>query len=92
MRVGTSLFAGFLILSSYCMQSCTRSTDDVWDDTKSASRHVGRGFSALGGKHGESRAVHCKEDFMPIDDVCQPYDSYISSDFTPLQTHKIPMN
>ena len=36
---------------------CQRSTDDVWNDTKTAGRHMGRGVSALGGKQGTSRQI-----------------------------------
>ncbi len=36
---------------------CQRSSDDVWNDTKTAGRHVGRGVSSLGGKQGSSRQV-----------------------------------
>lgn len=37
---------------------CQRSTDDVWNDTKTAGRHVGRGVDTLGGKQGSSRQVN----------------------------------
>lgn len=36
---------------------CQRSTDDVWNDTKTAGRHMGRGVGALGGKQGTSRQI-----------------------------------
>jgi peptidoglycan-associated lipoprotein len=36
---------------------CQRSTDDVWNDTKTAGRHVGRGLDTMGGKQGSSRQV-----------------------------------
>lgn len=45
--------------------SCTRNYDEVWDDTKSASRHIQRGFYAMGGKHEPGRQVRSREDFMP---------------------------
>ena len=60
---------------------CTRSTDDVWNDTKTASRHMGRGVTSLGGKRGTSRQIAQQggfderqrlsrrpKDFIPLDD------------------------
>ena len=63
--------------------SCQRSTDEVWNDTKTASRHMGRGVGTLGGKQGVSRQVHdrnafaahrktgfqsTQHDFIPLED------------------------
>jgi peptidoglycan-associated lipoprotein len=62
---------------------CRRSPDDVWNDTKTAGRHVGRGVDSIGGKQGSSRQItngvefgdggpiaFTKEhkDFTPLDD------------------------
>lgn len=53
------------------LQSCHRSSNDVWEDTKTAGRHMKRGVGALGGKHGHSRQVRCADDFACIqDDEC----------------------
>lgn len=69
------IFALALMLTGCCRNSC-----EVWDDTKTASRHVKRGMSALGGKHGDSRAVVCREDFY-----CGEEDYYAyGHDFVPL--------
>jgi len=57
-----------LLLMAFSITSCQRNSNDVWEDTKSASRHVNRGFKSLGGKHGDSRAVKSREDFMYMDD------------------------
>lgn len=43
--------------------SCQRSTDDVWNDTQSAGRHVARGVKTAFGYHGESREVNSPDDF-----------------------------
>lgn len=77
MKVGNilSIFAFALMLTS-----CCRSTDEVWDDTKTASRHMRRGVSALGGKHGDSQVVVCREDFYVQDNG---YFAY-GQDFVPL--------
>lgn len=57
------VLAGMSIISGCCRTPC-----DVWDDTKSCSRHVSRGVRALGGKHGDSRLVCCKDDFVGWDE------------------------
>jgi peptidoglycan-associated lipoprotein len=46
-----------------CTTSCQRSSDDVWNDTQSAGRHVARGVKTAFGYHGESRAVNSPDDF-----------------------------
>jgi peptidoglycan-associated lipoprotein len=56
-------------IGALCMlQSCTRNSDDVWEDTKSAGRHFNRGVRAMGGKYGDSRQIHSREDFEGIDE------------------------
>lgn len=47
--------------------ACRRNSDEVWEDTKTAGRHVNRGFRSVGGKHGDSRAVQSPSDFYPTD-------------------------
>ena len=44
--------------------SCQRSSDEVWNDTKSAGRHVSRGVQTLGGKNGVSRQINSPDDFL----------------------------
>lgn len=79
-----------LLLPLTTTTSCRRNTDQVWDDSRSASRHMSRGFRSLGGKHGDSRAVQCREQFMPYNDdgFCQDGNSYavnnVGQDFIPL--------
>lgn len=58
-----------IIASMNTFQSCTnRNSGDVWDDTKSAGRHMKRGVRALGGKNSDSRQVRSRSDFECIDD------------------------
>jgi len=59
---GVSLLSIFMLC--LLLTGCCRSSDDVWDDTKTAGRHMCKGFKSLGGKHGESRQVGCREDFL----------------------------
>ena len=56
---------------------CCRSTPEVWEDTKSCSRHLKRGLCTLGGKQNDSRAVRCPEEFYCMQ------NSY-EDDFIPL--------
>jgi peptidoglycan-associated lipoprotein len=58
-----SILCAILITCFSLSTSCRRSSDDVWNDTKSAGRHVKRGVKTLGGKHGESRQVNTTQDF-----------------------------
>ena len=68
-----------LMLMTFLFSSCQRNRDQVWEDTKSASRHVNRGVNSLAGKHGDSRAVRCREDFYPVQDCYStaPEQEYI---------------
>lgn len=82
-------------------QSCTRTSSDVWEDTKSAGRHVQKGVRALGGKQGDSRQIRARSDFESIEDEdlyqggsFQDYDydqgqengySYAQPEFIPLE-------
>lgn len=71
-------------LSLGSMTSCCRNTDQVWDDSKSAGRHVSRGLRTMGGKHGDSRAVQSRDEFMACDDCCYASNDGYVADFVPL--------
>src|SRR5581483_9123242 len=64
-----------LFLSCFAVTSCKRSPNEVWDDTKSAGRHMGRGINTLGGKHGESRQVRSGAEFAGADAGAQDFIS-----------------
>lgn len=70
--------------------SCYRTSDQVWDDSRSAGRHMTRGLRTMGGKHGDSRAVQSREEFMAMNDGMYVDDGmYVSNqnyvcDFVPL--------
>ncbi len=65
-----------LMLVLIAMSSCSRSSGEVWEDTRTAGRYVGQGFRSLGGKHGDSRQVKSQsefargqgDDFIPLED------------------------
>lgn len=76
-----------VLLIALSIVGCRRNGDDVWEDTKTAGRHMGRGIKTLGGKHGDSRMVYSPDDFYTneasyasIDPNMQP-----NNDFIPLQ-------
>lgn len=48
--------------------SCSRNTDQMWDDTKSCGRHFTRGVKALSGRQVSSRQVNSKDDFFCWDE------------------------
>jgi peptidoglycan-associated lipoprotein len=59
------------LLSAICsLQSCARTGNEVWDDTKSAGRHLKRSVCALGGSHNDSRQIRSRADFECINDSC----------------------
>lgn len=77
------LFLIQLLFALVLTTGCTRSRDDVWDDTKTCSRHVSRGFRSLAGKHGDSRQVRCREEFATYnEDYCFSPDE---CDYVPLE-------
>lgn len=71
-------------LSLASMTSCNRNSGQVWDDSKSAGRHMSRGLRTMGGKHGDSRAIQSREDFMAVSDGSYVTDGSYVSDFVPL--------
>lgn len=63
----------FIVLTATALSftGCRRSSNDVWEDTKSGSRHINRGVKSFGGKCGDSRAVCSASDFNGCDDEIQ---------------------
>lgn len=59
------LFTLLIVLMSFT--GCTRSSEDVWDDTKTASRHMQKGIKSFCGVQDHSRPVHRREDFLCSD-------------------------
>ena len=52
----------------FTMTGCSRSSEEVWDDTKSASRHMKHGIKSLMGVNDSSRPIHRREDFLCRED------------------------
>jgi len=64
-----SLFA--LICVSFVLGGCTRTNTEMWEDTKTASRYVGKGMRSFLGKHVDGREYVCwdmEADFVPLAD------------------------
>lgn len=70
-----------LLLICLSLTGCRRNTNDVWEDSKTAGRHLNRGVSAFFGQDTNSRQVRCREDFMP---VSRPNGYQQTCDFIPL--------
>lgn len=92
MKIQKKLFFLSAMTAMFAFQSCTRTGNDVWEDTKSAGRHLGRGIKTLTGAPADSRQIRSRDDFESIEDNSD-YDTasfqdceYVQqSDFVPLQ-------
>lgn len=87
------LLAIFMVCFCFSATSCRRNSNEVWEDSKSAQRHMSRGLRTMGGKNGSSRAVQSRDDFSGsqdgfVDNSSNPYAannrSIASGDFIPL--------
>ncbi|HEV8052397.1 MAG TPA: OmpA family protein [Parachlamydiaceae bacterium] len=83
-KLNLILYVLTLGLSLGSMTGCYRNSDQVWDDSKSAGRHVTRGLRTMGGKHGDSRAIQSRDQFMAVDDCCYANNDGCVVDFVPL--------
>lgn len=72
-----------VMMALLSLTGCQRSSNDVWEDSRTCGRHVGRGFQSLGGKQGDSRQVKNRDDFYgSADDEFAINDN--DQDFIPL--------
>lgn len=85
MRRACVLFLSFVALGTVGT-GCRRTPDDVWNDTKTAGRHVGRGIDTLGGKQGSSRQIKDGSQFGS-DTIAS--GSNHNNDFVPLSDDKL---
>ena len=85
MRHVSVLFLSILLVGGLGT-GCRRSPDDVWNDTKTAGRHVGRGVDTLGGKHGSSRQI---KDGSEFGSEGLASGSSVNNDFVPLTDDKL---
>ena len=83
MKIRQYFYFTTLLGTVFLMQGCNnRSGTDVWEDTKSAGRHVQRGFKALSGSCPDSRQIQSREDFECIEDEnCYPAGNFQDCDY-----------
>lgn len=82
MRTRQLFFLTTLLGAVFTLQSCNRSSGDVWEDTKSAGRHMNRGVQALCGNQGDSRQITSRNDFECIEDEnCCPEGNFQDCDY-----------
>lgn len=75
MSTNRGLFS-LLLIATTLLGGCRRTCSDVWEDTKTCGRHMGRGVYALFGGHpaeghpctAEDFAYDTQEDFIPFSD------------------------
>lgn len=80
MKKGKLFLSLNLLLLCLFMTGCRRNTNDVWEDSKTAGRHLHRGVRAFMGKNTNSRQVRSRDEFM----ACSGNNSYENQDFIPL--------
>jgi peptidoglycan-associated lipoprotein len=56
------------ILTAALFTGCTRSGQQVWTDTKSAARQIGRGFKTLWGNKDDAGKYAANEEFFTVTD------------------------
>lgn len=78
MKAGKVFIIAQLLAACILMNGCRRNHQEVWEDSKSCGRYVGKGFKTLGGKHGDSRQISSRDDFYSDDYA-------IEEDFIPLR-------
>lgn len=66
-----------LMFACLTLTGCNRTKHDVWEDSKTAGRHVNRGFKALMGKNVNSRQIKSRDQFMPINGYGYQEDEFI---------------
>lgn len=81
MKKGKLLLIVNLLLVCLSLTGCRRNTNDVWEDSKTAGRHMHRGLRAMLGKNTNSRQIRSRDEFMPCGGS---YTSYQQNDFIPL--------
>ncbi len=63
--VSVLLLITLILIFSSCSH---RNTTAMWEDTKTATRYIGRGFRILGGRGGDSRLIHYPYEFQGPED------------------------
>lgn len=82
MKLGKFFLLTGLMLVTLSVTGCRRTSNEIWEDSRSAGRHVNRGIRSLGGKHGSSRQVRTRDQFMPFEE--HMYANSPGGEFIPL--------
>ncbi len=85
------LLINIAMLSLTFTAGCRRNTGAVWDDTKTAGRHMNRGFRSLGGKHGSSRQISSKDEFYS-DDPQNGFANNSSANYSSANSDYVPLS
>lgn len=59
-------WVALLVVYSLLLTACQRSSSEVWDDTRTAGRHVENGFRTLIGQKSSSPQVRDRAEFVPV--------------------------
>lgn len=89
MKKYTPLIAVLAACLGLC-SSCARSSREIWEDTKTCSRYMGKGLRSLFGQHIDSREYASyyenwkeEQEFIPLADT-GGYQALAMQDFAPL--------
>ena len=79
--IDSKIFYFITLLSiTLLFQGCQRNSNEVMEDSRTASRYVGQGFRVLAGKQGDSRQVHSREQFGFSDEFIALEDQSIDGE------------
>lgn len=76
-----------LVLMGSAFAACQRTSNDVWEDSRSGGRHLARGVKSFAGKNSSSRAIQDPDSFYVCDDnnvAFTPAPQPMQNDFVPL--------
>ncbi len=66
-----------VVLLAGATTSCRRSSDQVWEDTKTGGRYMGNGVKSIAGKHSRSQQYSSPEEFAgPAQDAYIPMEGF----------------
>jgi len=78
MKKGKLFLIFNLLLVCLALTGCRRNTNAVWEDSKTAGRHLHRGVRAFLGKNTNSRQVKNRGEFMPGSSGYNSNDDFIA--------------
>lgn len=92
MKINSCIKLVTLLGTALVFQSCTRTGSDVWEDTKSAGRHIQRSVYALAGDGSASRQIRSRNEFECIDDEnSYPEGNFQDCDYNQTDNDFVPL-